>query len=220
MIEFPKIQTVYLRDPATNFKSLLKGQWAKPEFAYLAKCPWRATEKVDGTNIRVVWSGGDPAFAGKTDDAQMPPHLLRRLAEVFTRGRFLAAFPEMPAEATSVCLYGEGYGVKIQKGGGRYIPTGCDFILFDVRVDSWWLEEADVEDVARKLGIRSVPTLMVGTLAECVEVARAGFKSRIASDAGYDAEGLVMRPTTTLFNRKGERVIAKIKHRDFALAAV
>jgi hypothetical protein len=210
--EYHKIQTVYLRDPATNFKALLEGHWALPEFEYLRECPWEFTEKVDGTNIRVMWHGADPHFAGKTDDAQISPHLLRALADTFTKDMLAAAFP---TETTNVCLYGEGYGAKIQKGGGRYIPNGCAFILFDVKVGDWWLERKAVFDVAAKLGIQCVPVVAVGPLREGIELARKGFKSSVSADATLDAEGLVMRPAVQLWNRKGERVIAKIKTRDF-----
>ena len=30
-------------------------------------------------------------------------------------------------------------GMKIQKGGGRYIKDEVSFILFDVKIDKWWL---------------------------------------------------------------------------------
>jgi hypothetical protein len=167
--------------------------------------------------VRVMFDGAEPTFAGKTNDAQMPPHLLRMLASTFTQEKMIEAFPEA---ATSVCLYGEGYGAKIQKGGGRYIPTGCGFILFDVKIGDWWLEDAAVFDIAMKLGVKMVPPVIVGSLAEIIEWARRGFKSEVATDATYDAEGLVMKPTTPLFNRRGERVIAKIKAKDFVRPVV
>lgn len=85
MSEYHKIQTVYLRDPATKFKTLLLGQYAEPEFAYLAKNEWSFTEKVDGTNIRVMvpMAGGPIAFGGKTDNASIPAALAGRLQERF-----------------------------------------------------------------------------------------------------------------------------------------
>ena len=44
MKEYHKIQTVYLRDPATKYKTLLEGQFAKPEFDYLKDNIWIFTD--------------------------------------------------------------------------------------------------------------------------------------------------------------------------------
>lgn len=213
MSEYHKIQTVFLRDPATNHKTLLEGQWSMPEFGYLDEARWVFTEKVDGTNVRVIWDGERVRFGGRTDDAQMQTTLLELLASRFNAERMADVF-DSPA-----ILYGEGFGAKIQKGGGRYNPAGCDFILFDVRVGEVWLERENVEDVSDKLQIMSVPVVGEGTLYDGIELARRGFKSSIAVDATLDAEGLVMRPLVELFDRRGRRIIAKIKARDFAPAA-
>jgi hypothetical protein len=37
METYHKIQTVYFRDPKNNMKTLLEGEWSKPEFEYLAE---------------------------------------------------------------------------------------------------------------------------------------------------------------------------------------
>lgn len=206
MREYHKIQTVYLRDPATNHKTLLEGQFAMPEFEYLALNPWTWTEKVDGTNIRVIRDGDTVTFGGKTDRAQIPAKLVARLQERFPdAGAFADVFGDAP-----VCLYGEGYGAGIQKGG-VYRPDQ-DFVLFDVTVGEWWLQRPDVEDVADKMGLDVVPVIGTGTLPEMVEVARAGFAS--AWNAA-PSEGIVARPATELRTRSGHRLITKVKHKDF-----
>ena len=114
------------------------------------------------------------------------------------------------------CLYGEGYGPKIQKGGGNY-RADQDFVLFDVKVGDFWLQRGDVEDVAKKLGLDVVPIIGEGTLAEMVELARQGFKSRWGD---FIAEGIVARPSVELRSRNGSRLITKIKHSDFVFADI
>ena len=52
--EYHKITTLFERDSDTNFKKVIEGLYAKPEFKYLEGATWEFTEKVDGTNIRVV----------------------------------------------------------------------------------------------------------------------------------------------------------------------
>ncbi len=206
MKAYHKIQTVFLRDPATKYTTLLEGQFAEPEFEYLKHNTWLFTEKVDGTNIRVQWDGEQVTFAGKTDSADIPPFLLKKLAELFQAEAFsLNGLPPL-------CLYGEGYGARIQKGGGNYIPDGVSFILFDVHIDGMWLEWHNIEDIAGKLHINVVPVVGKGTLLDGVEMVRQGYESRLKKTP---PEGIVMRPEIELFNRRHKRVIAKIKTKDF-----
>lgn len=216
MGEYHKIQTVWLRDPATNHKTLLEGQWAKPSFEYLKDCDWVWTEKVDGTNIRVMWDGQTVRFGGKTDNAQIPAFLLARLQDLFTVETIADKFP--PPNNNTVTLYGEGYGARIQKGGGNYIPDGVDFILFDARIGDWWLARESVAEIAAHFKIGVVPEVGRGPLIEAISMAHEGFHSIIGLNHGRDfpAEGLVMRPAVELADRDGSRVIAKIKCKDFA----
>ncbi|SKC72317.1 RNA ligase family protein [Ohtaekwangia koreensis] len=77
-------------------------------------------------------------------------------------------------DATEVCMYGEGYGNKIQKEDNRYIAHRTDFILFDVKVGNFWLSRENVEDIANKLKIDIVPIIGTGTLLEAVEFVKKG----------------------------------------------
>src|ERR1041385_8261579 len=196
MNEYHKIQTVFLRDPATKYKTLLEGQYAEPEFEYLANNKWVFTEKVDGTNIRVmVDADGKLSFGGKTDNAVIPALLVTRLeARFFPKNdRLREMFPG------GGCLYGEGYGARIQKGGGNYRPD-ADFVLFDIKVSCWWLQRSAVEDIAAKLSIDVVPIIGQGSLDFIVEMTRAGFNSRWGN---FIAEGVVARPETEIKTRPG-----------------
>lgn len=210
MNEYHKIQTMFKRDMERNGKTLLEGQWTLPEFEYLANNIWTFTEKVDGTNIRVMFKDGAVTFGGKTDAAQIPATLIERLVQRFhtdgQRARLAEIFPDGNA-----CLYGEGYGAKIQKGGGNY-RADQDFVLFDVKVSDWWLQRADVEDVAQKLGIEVVPIIGEGTLHDAIAAAKAGI---VSTWGEFQAEGIVARPKTELKARNGHRIITKIKSRDF-----
>jgi len=205
--EYHKIQTVYLRNPNTKYKTLLEGQFTRPEFEYLKDNVWVFTEKIDGTNIRVKWQDKKLSFGGKTESAQIPTFLYDKLNEMFTEESLKSIFPD-----TDVCLYGEGYGAKIQKGGGNYIPNGVSFILFDVKIGEWWLKREDVEDVAKELNIDTVPIIGEGSLYKMVEMVKDGFQSSIGNCI---AEGIVARPEIELKDRSGHRIITKLKHKDF-----
>lgn len=208
MITYPKIETVWKRDEGTH--KLIDGAWRTPEFEYLAGNRWIGTEKVDGTNIRVTfnaWSQNEPMIQGRTDKAQIPPFLLARLQELFTREKMLMSIPE-----TELTLYGEGYGAKIRKGGGNYIPSGVDFILFDVRVKDWWLRRDSIEDVAETLDIKVVPIVYEGNLEGAIRKTRVGMQSAFGP---FTAEGMVLKPAIPLHTRRGDRIITKVKTRDF-----
>ena len=209
MTEYHKIQTVFKRDMSLPRKPLIEGDWTLPEFEYLAGNVWTFTEKVDGTNLRVMFERGAIGFGGRTDAAQLPSFLLTRLEQRFLPlvGAMTAIFDNGP-----VVLYGEGYGARIQKVGALYRPD-ADFVLFDVRVGPWWLQRADVEDIASRLGLDVVPVIGEGSLFDAVRLAKAGIRSTWGD---FEAEGIVARPKTELNTRAGTRLIAKIKCRDFA----
>ena len=210
MKEYHKIQTIFKRDEKGK---IIEGDYSLQEFKILKDIEWVYTEKVDGTNIRVMWDGVNVTFGGKTDNAQMPVFLLYKLQELFEgtakKQLFIKQFGDEPTE---VCIYGEGYGAKIQKGGGNYNPNGVDFVLFDVKVGDIYLLREDVEEVARNLGVRVVPIIGCGTLQEAIDIVKAGMKSEWGD---FTAEGVVARPRVELKTRRGDRIITKIKHRDF-----
>lgn len=208
MKEYHKIQSIFKRDEKTH--KFIESQYSLPEFEYLKNNLWQATEKINGTNIRIGWDYESQIveFSGRSDNAQTPTFLLTKLQEMFPKDKFFAAYPD-----TSMVLYGEGYGARIQKGGGNYNPNGADFILFDVLIDNWWLRWDDVQDIAAKLGIATVPVIGEYSLIEAVElIKRKELKSTFGN---FLLEGLVLKPIAELFNRHGERIITKIKHVDF-----
>ncbi len=210
MKEYHKIQTVFLRNPDTKFKTLLEGEFSLPEFEYLKDSKWNFTEKVDGTNIRVIFYAGTVFFRGRTDKAQIPEHLLNNLQE-----QFLPLVPVVNRifKDGFVCFYGEGYGPKIQKGGGLY-RNDPGFVLFDIKFeDRLWLTRPDCEEISNDLGIDIVPIIGTpGTLNTMVDLVKTGFNS---SWGDFKAEGLIAKPTVELQNRQGKRIITKLKHSDF-----
>lgn len=217
-MKYSKIQTLFKRD---DKNIIIPDQFTYPEFEYLKDNKWECTEKIDGTNIRIeldfnVHDDGvrevNVNFKGRTDEATIPAHLYRRLEELFNNVNWLEIFDI--TSTTSITLYGEGYGTKIQKGG-NYISSGVDFILFDVKVDKWWLQRDAIEDIANKLNIKIVPLIGYMTIPEAVEYVKKGFISTIAENKNYDAEGLVLKTSTGLLRRNGERLITKIKTIDF-----
>lgn len=203
-MEYHKIETLYERDLAT-FKvdpTKLKNR------TYSLIKSWQFTEKIDGTNIRCIWENGTLKFGGKTDNAQIHADLVRWLYEHVSPLRLAEIFPD-----TSAVIYGEGYGAGIQKGG-LYSPTK-KLIVFDVLVGGkWWLSWENTCDVANKLDLEVVPLVGEMTLEEATAMVRAGFPS-LLGNGEMRAEGLVGRTAEPLFDKKGHRLIVKLKTKDF-----
>lgn len=215
MHEYHKIPSIWKRSEERPHP-VLHGEFNRPEFAYLYDALWVFTEKIDGTNIRVMWDGHEVTFGGRTDRAQIPAPLVNRLNELFGGDAGEQIFEQNFGDAP-VTLFGEGYGKGIQKGGGDYLPDGVDFILFDVQVGDWLLKREDVERVAGYFDIKVVPVYSTTTL----RIMHEDMKVKITKGVGFlshikdgEAEGVVGTPLVPLYNRKGERVIVKLKVSD------
>lgn len=202
MNEYHKIQSIFKRDEITK---RFNGEYSLPEFEYLKDNIWIFTEKVDGTNVRVFLDKGTQRFGGRTNNAQMPIPLIEKLNELFPLEKLFGMFPEKDG----VCLYGEGFGAGIQKGGGY---GSVNFVLFDVRIGDFWLKREDVNNIAEKLGIQRVPVIGRGTLDYACRMVQNGLRSFWGD---FEAEGVVARPEVELLTRGGHRIITKVKCRDY-----
>ena len=250
---YQKINTIFMRD-AKNVIMPYDG-FTEPELEYLRGLKWRGEEKIDGTNMRIevtkaeVWD--DPMepskiegveftvrFAGKTDNAQIPPKLQKFMEENYPDEKVFSALglkkfipveewvehkwvtsdgitPSYDAIPEIYTIYGEGYGAGIQKAGGNYISNGVGFIVFDVKVNDIYLLTSARDEIATKLGAPIVPFMGYFTIDEAIDFVRKGFKSNIAENKEFIAEGLVLRTDLGLRNRMGKRLIVKVKYEDF-----
>ena len=206
---YHKIPTIYMRQESKPLK-LIEGKYREPELELLKDIEWTFTEKVDGTNIRIMWDGYNVFFGGRTENAQIPSYLVNKLNELFTGTKIEQIFEQVFGES-KVILFGEGYGAKIQKGGGNY-SNNQEFVLFDVKVGEWYLKREDIEDVAKKFSLKTVPIIAKGNLQTGVDLVKSGLKSQWGD---FIAEGLVAKPSVDIFNRRGQRIITKIKTEDF-----
>lgn len=191
-----------------NRNKLIVGEWATPELEATKDMDWIWTEKVDGTNIRLIWDGHKVTYGGRTDNAQLPAKLIAVLDTLVPEELFEQKFAATPA-----VLYGEGYGAGIQSGG-IYRPDQS-FVLFDVRIGDFWLRHEDIKDVAKSMGLDAVPIVLTGPIQAAINVVSTGLESSWGL-ARVQAEGLVGVTKVGLLGRDGERLIVKIKRKDFA----
>ena len=208
MKQYEKIETVFCRD-TNGTKRLILNVFRNPTIAYLKDNMWLFTEKVDGTNIRVHWDGHKVEFGGRTDKAQIPGPLLNKLNEMFMTTEAEELFEQTWGDK-EVILFGEGYGPKIQNGG-EY-RSDVSFILFDVLVGGNYQEREWVEKTAQMFNIDVVPIVLTGTIQDGIDYVMKHPRSTMGTAM---MEGVVGRPMIELRDRRGERVIVKIKWEDF-----
>jgi len=216
MFKYPKMETLFKRDD--NFK--VTDEIRLPEFENIKR--WLITEKIDGTNIRIIYEPainsyieGRLLIRGRTDKASIPTFLLEELQNMFTAEKIKTILNNPIKQG--LCLYGEGYGAKIQKGGGNYNQYNS-FRLFDVWIDGWWLEWDGVENVANILGIKTVPVIMETDIETAVELVKKELLSEVAMEegvTGHKAEGIVARAYPTMLFRRGNPIKWKLKVKDF-----
>lgn len=210
MREYHKIKSIYKRD-INGSKKLLEGNFESPTVEYLKNNMWEFTEKVDGMNIRINWDGHKVSYSGRTDKSQLPSNAVNLLLEIFGTEEAETLFEQVFGER-EVFLFCEAYGGNIQKVGKLY-SSDVRLIMFDLMISGNYQSRKAVESTALMFGLECVPIVFTGTLKDGVEYIRKGPQSFINEKAPM--EGLVARPVLELQDRTGNRIIVKIKARDF-----
>jgi len=162
---------------------------------------------VHNTNIRIILEDEQLIIKGKQEKSQIQKSLYTKLEAIFQPR--LKSMIEV-FKNNDICMYGEGFGTHIQKGGNYRPDQG--FILFDIKIGSWWLKRKDVIEIAKILNMDVVPKIGEGTLHEMIDYVEPGFNSTFGD---FIAEGIVARPKIELKARSGERIITKLKYKDF-----
>lgn len=233
MKEYPKTTNLLERDPDTH---KCTDVFRRSDFAQIAR--WHVTEKVDGTNIRVLlrWSPDSglaaPDVRGRTDRANTPGDLIDTLTNTLTANRDAVEgwvrYLTNDEPDVIVCLYGEGYGAGIQKVGTQY-RAGKSIRLFDVTTSRyspmtpgmwsprWWRPWSTVQEAADVTGFKTVPVIDESlATADVLDLVRSGnLYSYTALDDSENgdliAEGVIARTDPYLFTWDRQRVMFKLK---------
>lgn len=205
-MQYHKIENIYKRDPQTH--KLIEGEFQNPSVDLLQNNKWLFKEKLDGMNVRIIWDGHQVEFRGRTDKARVPEEMLAWLEKYFIEELFEQEFGEK-----EVVFFGEGIGGKIQKGA-RYSDYQCDekFILFDIVIGYMFLQQETVEELAEKFNVEVAKDFGTGKLLEGVQMIKKNIKSLYTDK---EVEGIIAIPIGDFRSRNGQRIITKIKHKDF-----
>ena len=219
---YPKIHSLWKRqgwyleegkknniDYQQGRQSFIVGDYALPEFGIIKQ--WRVSEKIDGTNIRIQLRD-KVSFHGRNDDSNIPKKLYHYLSNEFTYEKLDKAL-EGDIASRNIWLFGEGYGASIQSCGGNY-RKDLGFMLFDVFINGWWLQQDSVQEIACKLNIPCAPTIGYMTNEEIVDYVKSKPLS-LCSEDKQTMEGIVARTEPVLVRRSGEPLMMKLKCKEF-----
>lgn len=210
---YPKIQTLWKRTKRVGKTGgvIIPGDYSMPELANVTF--YEVTEKIDGQCITVVLTKDDIKIQGKSEKSEFNKaheELLSYIREKITRDLIDKIFDF--GKASTVTLYGEGYGPKIQSG--HHYREDQSFILFDVLRDNTWLDGDEVTNIAADLGIDRVPIIEkaqpVWWIEQFVESRPHSLISKTAM-----LEGVVCRSVPLMFTKRGDRIMFKLKCKDY-----
>lgn len=205
MKEYPKIQTIFKRDIRKN---LLMNDYSTQEFYILRNATWVVTEKINGTNICIkIDKNGDWCFGNH--GSQIPTNLINLCIQKFNKEIIKSTF-----ENVNVDLYFEGYGKGIQESDGSKYSNEVNITLLDICINDIWLTRQSCEEIANKFKVDIVPFIAFCSFPDIIDLVQTGFKSKLGD---LMAEGIVAKPIGDLRTRTGDRIITKLKYRDFPI---
>ena len=228
-LKYPKINSLWKRQgwhleegKKNNAKyqaggqSLIIGDYAQDEFAQIKI--WNVQEKIDGTNIRVIFSAEDwnltTVFVhGRTDASEVPKHLNNYIEDHFF-GRNVSALEKLMPNLDGIVLFGEGYGPKIQTGGGNY-RDDVGFILFDVWSGTRWSTREEVKQIAEMLALPTPYDYGLMTEDEIIALVKSKPQSPSAIRP-MELEGVICRSEPLMIrNSDNNPVMWKLKCKEF-----
>ena len=193
----------------------------------LPKGEWIVTEKIDGTNIRIILTKPD-------EKNKREVHIASRKLILNPSDKNSNQYTDCLKEVnlhkieeyfkdvdSTIIIYGEGYGAGVHKGG--IYSSKKNFRVFDIRIGEAYQDFDYVKKVCVDNQLNLVPivdTVEEITFDACVLKLKANSETLIKEGTGGKLEGLVYKFEPPLLNKYKERLIFKIKFKDFEKTAV
>lgn len=191
-----------------------------PLVAMLRHNLWVVRRKLDGANIRIQWDGEQALWNGKTNNFQCGANLTEYMNNTFLE----EIFEEKFGRDANVVIFGEHMGPKVQ---GNELKLEKDQVfVYDVNINGFWQPKETVREIAGYFGcftcydemwihncfndgisVSDSPALEKQTLRRII--------TGVAAGTYKEWEGIVATPEVECRNQKGERVIVKVKTKDY-----
>ncbi len=182
---------------------------------------WIITEKIDGTNIRIILT--------KPEEGKREIHIASRKLILNKDDKGSKSYLDCIKEVnlhkieeyfkdvdSTVIIYGEGYGAGVQKGG--IYSSIKNFRVFDIRIGEAYQDFKYVKKVCIDNQLNIVPiidTIKTITYEECINRLKSNNETLIKEGTGGKLEGIVYKFEPVLLNKYKERLIFKAKFKDF-----
>lgn len=233
---YEKIYAPFGRDSSKS-EYVNTSKWSKPEFEFLQNNEWIWTQKIDGSNLNIIWDGERVSYKGHTDKTQWNERSKNYIESVFCTTEAETVFEQLYGEQPVIV----SMEIVSKDFNQNYGHLDGHFYVYDVRngvTGKYWDRKA-VEDFVQAFDpeykeIEAVQIIFKGTIKEAIEwvkIAReynenferksvyisniVGFVDVKNPLGKYPIEGLVGRPLVEIYNSKGERIITKVKCKDY-----
>ena len=176
-----------------------------------------ATEKIDGTNVRISiiegeWIAGSKKWPRKKPETEDD---IKRNWYWFPYSfeSVKLMLEKLSKDHKVVILYGETYG-RVQKLTYG-IPKQLDFLAFDLYIDGAWMNWDEFTKTCQEFGVRTVPLVYRGPFSlEAIAKASEG-NTLVGGD--HIKEGVVVKPIIERTHPKIGRVVLKRKSDKYLL---
>ena len=205
---YPKIPTIFKRDSFDNFRYVAVDLWSSSELKYLASLEWEWSELIEGVLIRLCWDGALLSIRGKNLSTKAPAQIEKQFirAQATLKSKFLSFFGS-EGHVSFFCI---AFGSHL-KQGGKYGKTQ-QINVFDINIEDNWLQRDDIKSMCNKFDLNPIPIVGTGSLNNMIGKVEKGFNSYYGN---FLAAGIVARPLVELKDHFNNRIITKLKYKDF-----
>lgn len=196
----------------------MDASYRSPELAYLQDNHWIYKRKLDGENIRIYWDGEQALWNGKTNRFQCSADFQNYMNNTFIE----EIFEEKFGRDKEAYIYGEKMGPKTQ--GNELGLNNDELIIFDVEINDTFLGEENIKQVAEYFSVKSVYDYMpeedlrddlLNADGEPLEMGLLHLIDAVANNQFPKWEGIVCTPACNIKDQNGNRIIVKIKNKDY-----
>ena len=169
-----------------------------------------ALEKIHGTSANVKFVGGAIIlFSGGEKHSTFMDN--------FDTDKLLKIYNTSFTPQDEIRFYGEAYGGKQHSMKDTY-GVKSRFIVFDVKVNDYWLNVKQAENLTKSFGLEFVDYHLINTTLKNIDKEKdlpSAQATRNGCGDDKKREGIVLRPLIELTDAYGNRIIAKHKTGDF-----